>query len=222
MEQWVLEHTPAPSPAIQELPRWYKEIKPFHGNSKFVIENRTTNATVKKCVPFLDYISAGYILKTWCDIYVTDKTVLHEKFVSTSGIQPIMDHPREQIDGLPIDDSYESRVYKWMGAWTITTPEGYSVLVLPIQPSDNPFMCLPAVVDTDAFLTPLNYPFVLKKDFRGLIPKGTPYAQVIPFRREEWESRHSVSNTVQERFSVLGTKLIHGYRQMFHKKKVYY
>jgi hypothetical protein len=31
-------------------------------------------------------------------------------------------------------------------------------------------------------------PFFLIKGFTGVIPAGTPYAQLIPFKRENWES----------------------------------
>ena len=28
----------------------------------------------------------------------------------------------------------------------------------------------------------------MAKDFSGVIPAGTPYAQMIPFKREDWQS----------------------------------
>jgi hypothetical protein len=33
-----------------------------------------------------------------------------------------------------------------------------------------------------------NHPFLIKKDFVGIIPAGTPIAQAIPFKRESWVS----------------------------------
>ena len=30
-------------------------------------------------------------------------------------------------------------------------------------------------------------PFFLEKGFSGVIPAGTPYAQMIPFKREDWD-----------------------------------
>jgi hypothetical protein len=30
-------------------------------------------------------------------------------------------------------------------------------------------------------------PFYIKEDFTGVIPKGTPIAQIIPFKRELWK-----------------------------------
>jgi hypothetical protein len=34
-----------------------------------------------------------------------------------------------------------------------------------------------------------NIPFFIKEGFSGVIPKGTPIAQVIPFKRESWTSK---------------------------------
>jgi len=36
-------------------------------------------------------------------------------------------------------------------------------------------------------------PFVFLKGITGVLPAGTPYAQIIPFRREHWESEIDVS-----------------------------
>jgi hypothetical protein len=34
----------------------------------------------------------------------------------------------------------------------------------------------------------------LRKDFNGLIPKGTPYAQIVPFKRDSWKSEYDDSD----------------------------
>jgi hypothetical protein len=31
-------------------------------------------------------------------------------------------------------------------------------------------------------------PFFVVKGFTGIIPAGTPYAQMLPFKREDWQS----------------------------------
>jgi hypothetical protein len=46
------------------------------------------------------------------------------------------------------------------------------------------FQVLSGVVDTDAFPTPVNFPFIATaEDGVHVLPKGTPLVQVIPFRR---------------------------------------
>ena len=51
-----------------------------------------------------------------------------------------------------------------------------------------PFKTLSAVVDSDSILTAGNIPFHIKQDFTGIIKKGTPIFQILPFKRDNWES----------------------------------
>jgi hypothetical protein len=37
-------------------------------------------------------------------------------------------------------------------------------------------------------------PFFLREGFSGVIPSGTPYAQIIPFKREDWISEIVIEN----------------------------
>ena len=47
---------------------------------------------------------------------------------------------------------------------------------------------MPGIVDTDKYVSPVNFPFILNDiKFTGLIPAGTPIAQVIPFKRDSWK-----------------------------------
>jgi hypothetical protein len=41
----------------------------------------------------------------------------------------------------------------------------------------------------------IHFPFLLKKGFEGIIPAGTPLAQIIPFKRDNWVSE-------QEKFDL--------------------
>jgi hypothetical protein len=59
-------------------------------------------------------------------------------------------------------------------------------------------------------------------DFEGLIPKGTPIAQVIPFKRESWKmSVHAMqeSSKLQKLFLKVHGTIISEY---FDKYKKYY
>jgi hypothetical protein len=51
-----------------------------------------------------------------------------------------------------------------------------------------PFTTMSGVVDTDDYELPVNLPFLIKEGFMGIVPKGTPVAQVIPIKREAWTS----------------------------------
>lgn len=53
-----------PDKSINFLPSWFKNIKPFSDKKDL------STATVKKCVPFLDAMSLGYIIPMWADLKV--------------------------------------------------------------------------------------------------------------------------------------------------------
>jgi hypothetical protein len=54
---------PAPVPASRTIPEWYKNIPRY-------TDSESTNFSVKACLPYLDAMTAGYTLTTWCDIEV--------------------------------------------------------------------------------------------------------------------------------------------------------
>ena len=58
----------------------------------------------------------------------------------------------------------------------------------PLGHHNIPFRSIPAIVDTDRSKLEIVQPMWLKKDFTGVIEKGTPLVQVIPFKRDDWNS----------------------------------
>lgn len=52
-----------------------------------------------------------------------------------------------------------------------------------------PITCASGIVDSDDFSLPFNMFLKLRDpNFEGMIPAGTPFLQIIPFKREEWVS----------------------------------
>jgi hypothetical protein len=52
-----------------------------------------------------------------------------------------------------------------------------------------PFKTMSGFIDsTNPLIGNGNIPFYLKKNWEGVIPAGTPYAQVIPIKNESWKS----------------------------------
>jgi hypothetical protein len=81
---------------------------------------------------------------------------------------------------------------------------------------------LPAIVDTDKHPIMVNFPFFLKENFSGVIPYGTPIVQVIPFKRENWKSKFSISAKSQEElFQFAKRKLGNRYKTFYRTKKVW-
>jgi hypothetical protein len=60
--------------------------------------------------------------------------------------------------------------------------------VSPFNRYDLPFMTISGVIDNDKVNLPGLMPFFVQKGWTGVIPAGTPYAQLLPFLREDWKS----------------------------------
>jgi hypothetical protein len=80
-------------------------------------------------------------------------------------------------------------------------------------------------VDTDTYKAPVNFPFVLNDvKWEGIIPAGTPMAQVIPFKRESWKHRIGSDKELKEQKNVdmkLKTLLFNSYKKHFWSSKEY-
>jgi hypothetical protein len=95
---------------------------------------------------------------------------------------------RAPMNEFPVPHGYLDRHFHWYPNWAPEVPEGYSVLyVNPINRFDLPFITTSAIIDNDKMNTPGLIPFFLRDDFEGKIPKGTPYLQLIPYKREDWK-----------------------------------
>ena len=88
-----------------------------------------------------------------------------------------------------------------------------------------PFTIFSGVVDTDTYQVPVAFPFVLKEpNFEGMIPAGTPIAQVIPFKRESWKMEISGKELVdlaQQQSTRIMTKFFDAYKNLFRQTKEY-
>jgi hypothetical protein len=61
-----------PRPASEYIPEWYKKAKGYANvqNKKAPSLDGTPTATVKRCMPVYDMMTAGYIMETPYDIYI--------------------------------------------------------------------------------------------------------------------------------------------------------
>jgi hypothetical protein len=175
---------PKPTPAAKHVPDWYRKMPGV--NDKIM--------TVKKCVPFLDVMTSGYIISSPVDVYFDGSS-----FSELSKVKAVSMHHTEQTVDVPVPFGFSTQPYKWENFFTISTPKGYSTLfVHPTNRYDLPFLSISGVVDTDAHPIPVNFPFFLKDGFKGVIPAGTPIIQAIPFKRENWISKVEDSAPVKE------------------------
>ena len=114
---------------------------------------------------------------------------------------------------------------KWVNPWAIETPKGYSVLVTQPMHRESPFTILQGIVDTDTYNAPINFPFVLNNwEFEGLIPAGTPMAQIIPFKRDFWKMEFGNEKDLKDQARTalrLKTVFFDSYKNKFRQPKEY-
>lgn len=186
-----------------------------------------TNMTLKGCVPFLDAMTAGYMLTLPFDIEVRkdgNGGVMFNWNVDVKGYVGF--HPPIQTMSLPSPHGALAGAYKWTGQWEVHTPKGYSCLFMhPLNREDLPFRVLSGIVDTDGYKITVQIPFNML-DFDGdvlIIERGTPIAQIIPFKREDWTS--SVGKFDQDALDkknfTLYSRIVKSYKKQFWKKKNY-
>jgi hypothetical protein len=192
-----IEYANVPKPSKNYIPDWYKKLKPFTSgdytlNTVGVNDKYSSQKTAKKCVPFLDTMTSGYMLETWCDIEVKEKDMLGEKSFEIGWLELDwhMIEPRAETPGLGAPPGYFSSPVSLKTPYYIKTPPGYSILLTqPFNRFDLPFFALSGIVDTDKHpLFPGSFPIYVKRNSYGVIPKGTPIVQIIPFKRENWVS----------------------------------
>jgi hypothetical protein len=184
-KDWITE----PVPAVAAMPQWYKDMESFAGKKELVVSERKTNQTAKRCIPLREGMTAGYYITTPADMIVTVNAETGDSsFTWLTYTDLLTAHDPFQIEGFPITSEFTAIPFKFYNPYLITTPPGYSCLFIsPLLRPDIPFYTLPAVVDTDKHDVPIHLPFFLRKDFEGLVPKGTPMVQVIPFKRDDWK-----------------------------------
>jgi hypothetical protein len=206
-----------PIPASKLIPDWYKSAESYLLGKKIPGGQANTTATIKKCMPVFDAIIAGYIIVSPADVFVS-KTE-EGSYFEWSAYNLIEFHPNEQAKNHPLSNA--STYPKWQNPWAIKTAKGYSCLFVQPLHRESLFTILPGIVDTDTYNATVNFPFVLNDaNFEGLIPAGTPLAQVIPIKREQWQMQFDNFNQEETRLKM-HTKIFDRYKSMFWSKKEY-
>lgn len=183
---------PRPIPAVLGLPDWYKALPQKAFNATLAEETQS----VKKCPPFIDAMTYGFLIPLPIDLEVRDGEFTWDfdvpsGFVNEFAQSPIAFHDPSQIAGTPLYDE-DRFIIKFNNFWTIQAPKGYSLLFThPANRTDLPFTTLTGLVDCDTFYhSPLNFPARWHDmDFNGVLPKGTPVAQCLPVKRESWDAQ---------------------------------
>ena len=204
------------------VPDWYKK-KDTYLNKKVSLNPPTV--TYKACLPFLESMTTGYAICTPVDLLVEQgngSTFFSWKEIPNVGGIVNRRNPLPNAD-LPIPGGCSPEQFTWGLQGGIEIPSGYSAVIThPLNRHDLPFVTLSGVVD-DVAIGNTNIPFFIKEGFTGVIPQGTPIAQIIPFKREKWSSQ-MVPGTYKKGLMTLkkSTSILLGwYKSTVWKKKFY-
>lgn len=183
-----------PKPTIKTIPDWYKDgdrfaKHPTTGDHWVDPRDGGKIPTWKACPSIYDIMGTGYVYKTPCDIEFTvnshgqlEVKVLDEKNKDFIQIRPPM-------EGFSAPTGYHENHFAWWPDWSVEVPDGYSILYSqPFNRFELPFTTTSGIIDNDKVNLPGSMPFFIVKGFEGVIPKETPYAQLLPFKRENWQA----------------------------------
>lgn len=231
----ILKHVPPPVLGTTLIPKWFKNAPRYHhGAKEMEVSGNWHNLTIKHCMPFLDSMTAGYFMTTWIDMYISiEKGQPRVAYPETSVIEEFgFDLARYQAyfeSNVPSETGKGLFNWAWSTYWRIKTEPGVSCLFThPMNRPELPFRTLSGVTDTDEWYGSEVLNFSLDEGFEGLIPKGTPIVQIIPFKRETWEAEistvvdldhKSLRDTVNE--LRINEKVSGYYRDNLHTRKRY-
>jgi len=190
-----------PVPIKKLVPNWYKQMKNYHTDS-------VMSPTVKKCVPFLDSLTSGYAILNVVDIVFKKIKNGEELTFQMNETCPwkefnigVESHSAGQISLEMLRENEENFAIKLLNPWIIKTPKNYSCLFTnPFNYSnERKIRILDAIVDTDSYEIPINFPCFLKNPRweyrcgRSLMINWLPCPLAYPFPKfSGWPGRRPV------------------------------
>jgi hypothetical protein len=226
-----------PIPSKLNIPDWLKQLS-----------HTPSQRTIKGCIPFLDTLTIGYLLKLPQDFYLEhrlkdDTSYLTPSFVTNKDSQihiqikklnldhstQSVSHPNVQLKNSPfINKNKATGFHKILNPFKIVTPPGYScIFVPPLNNTDDRFNIISGIVDTDLFDSYINFPIIINSDkydrFESVLKKGTPYVQIIPFKRDSWKMKiKELNKEKQSAFELsYATNMVYAYKNKIWNKKKY-
>jgi hypothetical protein len=200
-------------PANKSVPQWYKDL-PTRDQY-----DRSQIPTIKECMPAQDMIMSGYIIFNTYEF-----TLFPQPSKGIETFEPLSHNPSHIGEHLyeqcPVKIRENRKNYfKISNPWLIRTPPGYSCLIMqPFYEFESRFQLMPAIVDTDVHDLPIELPGYLLTSDPVNVESGTPIAQIIPFKRDEW-----VMETLTQPHKTSKLQFMFGsaYRKVFHNKKIF-
>lgn len=212
-----------PTTASSLLPEWYKKLSRYINNTDKPIK-ALGRRDVKTCVPFRDAMVSGYMYLLPADVEVAisdtgDIDFFYNRNLTFRVVEKRgnINDPNNQGHGMPNPLGTSPIMFAWSAMWGTKTNKKDSILIThPLNRHDLPFVTTSGIIDSGYFGAAGNIPFFIKEGFVGIIPKGTPIAQIIPFQREDWVSEKIPSNRLEySLFMTLRDTYLSGFYSRF-------
>lgn len=195
-----LGNIPEPYPARKLIPEWFKAL-PMRMNPGL------DTGTVKRCPPFLDAMTTGWIIPLAADVEIKSNEDCSGLSYNSQFNKPIIqNHVMEQITTEKVPNpTFPKPPIKFLNWWAIKCPPGYSLLFTPpLNRTETRFTCFSGIVDADKYFEFINFPFVWNvPNFHGIIPAGTPLVQVIPIKRNTLFKKTTVRSFTEKELKQL-------------------
>lgn len=189
----IPNHAPGPGQAQQGPPAPLNSNVPAGGT------------TIKACAGVIDIMKWGWMIPLWADHEMitfpdtreTGRYQLRPSIneVKTSGFLAFHQEFIPQMEG-----EYDFSP-KLDSPWSIRTPPGYSIALLPLPFADEefnqPWRVVPGIIDTDRYHA---FNVLLKWRYEGryLMEQGTPMCCVVPFKRTDADMAGVIKQVTQE------------------------
>jgi hypothetical protein len=214
-----------PVPSAKMVPEWYKDMPVDVEKIAGYIEDDGV-PSVKRCVPVLDYITSGYVIRNSYEIVIKpslDASGIWKFESKCSNPNYVNAHPwfQAKID----QNNRKTHYFKIHQQWKIETPAGYSCLFYqPHYFFRKEISFFPAVVDTDKHNDCVAFVGSINTDQEFTIAPGEPLMVIFPFKREEWKMTTDVDPAISRMSSFkyhLKTAWHGTYQKFMHSKKSY-
>lgn len=191
-----------PVPGDRAIPEWFRKTARTTTKDKLPeYLSSQKNMTIKKCMPVLDAMTGGYVVRSPADMVIKswqdDKDIHFDADWCSSGKMkhPFITHHgtwqlgKHSLFDKEIPDAIALKFNSW---FHIVTPPGYSCLFTSHLNNDHlkdlGIEFISAIVDTDDYNLNINFPFIFTNlsEKGAFISQGTPLIQVFPFKRESW------------------------------------
>lgn len=222
-----------PVPSYTKIPEWFKSITPEIKLSdadllKSPSPPSRVSGTIKKCIPVMDTLTSGYMICLPQDIEIKIVNDSHLLYWGTQRPDGSFIDPEQpyRLNNFVVPKNYGEHPWRIHSGYIVETPKGYSTLIThPFNRFDLPFLTMSGIVDTDDNNNlDLVITLFFDKEFQGIIEKGTPIAQLLPFKRENWKSNKENFLTKPEYYSRvynIRSKITRFYQTNMWSKKEY-